>query len=301
MAVSEIPATGVAAAHGPARKRRRKGPAKLGRKNYLIAIYLAVAWLAMMIAAAILAPLLTPYDYTAINLGERLVGPGQAGHFLGTDHLGRDVFSRLIMSVRLTMLVATMGTVIGAVLGTMLGMAAAHFRGWFDDLIMVFVDFQASMPFMIIALAVLAFIGNNLVIFIILLGFQGWEKYARIARGMTLSANSQSYTEALSSLGLSSFRIYWRHILPNISSALIVNLTLNFPETILWESALSFLGLGVQPPMTSLGAMLGYGRDYLVDAWWISFFAGLVIFITTLAMSLFGDYVRDRFDPTLKT
>lgn len=272
----------------------------LGGRNRQFVIYLSYGWLGLMIVTALLAPLLAPYDYTAIDLAHRLAEPGQAGHLLGTDHLGRDVFSRLIISVRLTMLVATLGTVIGAVLGTTLGMVAAHFRGVIDDLIMVLVDFQASMPFMIIALAVLAFVGNNLVIFIILLGFQGWEKYARIARGMTLSAKEQGYTEALRSLGLPTFRIYWRHILPNISSALIVNLTLNFPETILWESALSFLGLGVQPPKTSLGAMLGYGRDYLVDAWWISFFAGLVIFVTTLAMSLFGDYLRDRLDPALK-
>lgn len=266
----------------------------------MIVIGLSCAWLMIMVLVALFAPLLAPHDYTAIDLGARLVGPGEAGRLLGTDHLGRDVFSRLLMSVRLTMLVAALGTIIGAVFGSSLGMIAAHFRGWVDDLIMVFVDFQAAMPFMIIALAVLAFMGNNLVIFICILGFQGWEKYARIARGMTLSAKAQSYTEALRSLGLPSPRIYLRHILPNISSALIVNLTLNFPETILWESALSFLGLGVQPPKTSLGGMLGYGRDYLSDAWWISFFAGLIIFITTLAMSLFGDYIRDRLDPTLK-
>ena len=290
----------LASAHPP----RTKGLAllrRLSRANSMIAIYLSCAWLILMVLVACLAPLLTPYDYTGIDLGARLVAPGQAGHILGTDHLGRDVLSRLIMSVRLTMLVAALGTIIGAAAGSFLGMAAAHFRGWVDDLIMVFVDFQAAMPFMIIALAVLAFMGNNLVIFICVLGFQGWEKYARIARGMTLSAKAQSYTEALQSLGLPAFRIYWRHILPNISGALIVNLTLNFPETILWESALSFLGLGVQPPKTSLGAMLGYGRDYLADAWWVSFFAGLIIFITTLAMSLFGDYLRDRLDPILKT
>ena len=301
MSQEHNPALGAGSAGRPAAGRRFNLLARLRGRSLNLVIILSCGWLGLMVVIALLAPLLAPYDYTGISLGQRLLPPGQEGHLLGTDHLGRDVFSRLIMSVRLTMLVATLGTVVGAVLGTALGMAAAHFRGLADDLIMVFVDFQASMPFMIIALAVLAFIGNNLVIFIILLGFQGWEKYARIARGMTLSAKAQSYTEALNSLGLPAFRIYWRHILPNISSALIVNLTLNFPETILWESALSFLGLGIQPPKTSLGAMLGYGRDYLSDAWWISFFAGMVIFITTLAMSLFGDYIRDRLDPTLKT
>jgi peptide/nickel transport system permease protein len=269
-------------------------------KQYPIICWISGGWLTVMILTAIIAPILTPFDYTELDLTIRLLRPGDTGHLFGTDHLGRDVFSRLLISVRLSMLVATLGTVIGAVLGTVLGMLAAHFSGILDDLVMVLVDFQASIPFMIIALTILAFLGNNLTIFIIVLGFQGWEKYARIARGMTMSALGQGYAEAVRSLGVPSVRIYWRHILPNIASALIVNMTLNFPETILWESSLSFLGLGVQPPMTSLGSMLGYGRDYLMDAWWISISPGVIIFITTLAMSLFGDWLRDRLDPSLK-
>ena len=228
------------------RARRKAGNAGGARGGLVIGA--CSAWLILMLLTALLGPQLTPYDYSAIDLLDRLSPPGQNHHLLGTDHLGRDIFSRLIVSIRLTVLVAVLATIIGALLGTAAGVAAAHFRGRVDDLVMVFVDFQAAIPFMIIALAVLAFAGNKMPVFIAVLGIQGWEKYARIARGMTLSAQKQSYVAAVRSLGLPHFRVYWRHILPNISSALIVNLTLNFPETILWESALSFLGLGVQPP-----------------------------------------------------
>jgi peptide/nickel transport system permease protein len=153
---------------------------------------------------------------------------------------------------------------------------------------------------MLLALAILAFYTYNLPLFLALMGIYGWEKYARIARGMALSAQEQGYARALRGFGSPVRRIYFRHILPNIAGALIVNMTINFPDTILAESSLSFLGLGIQPPLTSLGSLLGYGRDYLLDAWWIAVIPGLMIFFTTLAMSLLGDWVRDKLDPALK-
>ena len=156
----------------------------------------------------------------------------------------------------------------------------------------------AALP--IIALAVLAFFGNRFALFIVIMRINGWENYARIARGMVLGANAQGYVVAVRSLGAQPRRVYYRHILPNIASALIVQFTLNFPSTILLETSLSFLGLGIQPPLTSLGLMLGSGRSYLLFAWWIAVFAGMVIFITTLSVSIFGDWLRDRLDPTLR-
>src|SRR5690606_5189248 len=132
------------------------------------------------------------------------------------------------------------------------------------------IDYQAALPFMILALAAIAFFGNSLVILIVVMGTYGWERYARIARGLALSATSQGYAVALVALGASPARIYLRHVLPNIASALIVCLTLTFPQIILVETSLSFLGLGVQPPQTSLGSMVGFGRDYLLTAWWIA-------------------------------
>ena len=269
-------------------------------------VLLSLICLVGLIVVALGATWIAPYDYQAIDLRGRLIPPfwaegGKPGHLLGTDDLGRDMLSRLIFSVRMSLFVALLGTVIGAVFGTTLGFLAAHFRGWVDDVVMAAIDFQAALPFMILALAVVATLGNSLVLFIGLMGIYGWERYARLTRGLTLSAVTHGYAVAVRTLGAGPLRIYGRHILPNIANALIVNMTLNFPQTILLETSLSFLGLGIQPPLTSLGNMVGFGRDYLLTAWWIAVFPALAIFIATLAMSILGDWVRDRLDPTLKT
>jgi peptide/nickel transport system permease protein len=242
--------------------------------------------------------------FTAQDLLNRLKPPSWLGgpeqYLLGTDELGRDIVSRLLFAIRVSVFVAILGTIIGAVLGTFLGFLAAHARGWVEEVIMMMVDVQASVPFLIIALAVLAFFGNSLTLFIIIMGINGWEGYARLTRGMVLSATTHGYAVAVRSLGARPMRIYGRHILPNIASALIVQFTLNFPSTILLETSLSFLGLGIQPPLTSLGQMLGAGRNHLIFAWWISVIPGLIIFFTTLSISIVGDWLRDRLDPTLR-
>lgn len=290
----------------PAERPREDFRIRLRRffERYPPLMIIAALWLLFMIFVAVSAPLITPYEYSAIDLRARLQAPvgmegGDWKHVFGTDDLGRDVLSRLIFSIRLSLLVAFLGTIIGAVLGTSLGFLAAHFRGWVDDVVMAAIDFQAALPFFIIALALLAFLGNSLTLFIILMGIYGWERYARLTRGLALSARTHGYAVAVNTLGATPARIYLRHILPNISSALIVNMTLNFPGTVILETSLSFLGIGIQPPMTSLGNMLGFGRDYLTTAWWIAVLPGITIFFATLAMSILGDWVRDRLDPTL--
>jgi peptide/nickel transport system permease protein len=260
-------------------------------------------WIGLMLAVAASADVILPYAYTALDLRARLAPPAFMGgtwaHWLGTDELGRDVLSRLIVSIRMSMLIAFGATTISATFGTSMGLLAAHFRGRVEQLILMLVDFQASMPFLIVALAVLAFFGNSLPLFIGLMGVHGWERYARIARGLTISANEQGYAAAVRQLGARPLRIYGRHVLPNIASTLIVTATLSFPETILLESGLSFLGLGVQPPLTSLGNMVGYGREYLTRAPWILLSPSAVIILTTFSISLVGDWLRDRLDPTL--
>ncbi|WP_157019416.1 ABC transporter permease [Mesorhizobium xinjiangense] len=267
-------------------------------------VLLALAWIGLMLIVVAFAPLLAPYDYLAISLSDRLAPPvfldGGWVHPLGTDELGRDVLSRLLMSIRISIVIAFLSTLIAATLGVSLGFFAAYFRGRAEQVILMMIDAQAAMPFMIIALAVLAFFGNSLVLFTVLMGFYGWERIARIARGLALSANEQGYATAVRDLGASPWRIYGRHILPNIASTLIVSMTLNFPEVILLESGLSFLGLGVQPPLSSLGNMVGYGRDYIQSAPWIMLAPSLVIVLTTLAISIIGDWLRDLFDPTLR-
>jgi len=273
-------------------------------RRWPLGVVLAGLWLFVMVVIALGADLLLPYSITAFDLKARLAPPllfgGGFAHPLGTDELGRDVSARLIMSIRMSLLIALFGTLIAATLGTALGFLAAHFRRWVETLILMAIDFQASMPFMIIALSVLAFFGNSLPLFIALMGFHSWERYARIARGLTLAANEQGYAAAVRQLGAGPARIYGLHILPNIASTLIVSMTLTFPEIILLESGLSFLGLGVQPPLTSLGNMVGYGREYLTRAPWIMLAPATVIVLTTLSISLLGDWLRDKLDPTLR-
>lgn len=268
------------------------------------AVLLALVWIATMLAVAALADVITPYAFTALDLRARLLPPvvmgGSWTHILGSDELGRDVLSRLIVSIRMSVLIAFGATVISAVLGTSLGLLAAHFRGRVEQVVLALVDFQASMPFLIIALSVLAFFGNSLPLFIGLMGFHGWERYTRIARGLTIAANEQGYANAVRQLGAGPARIYGLHVLPNIASTLIVTATLTFPEIILLESGLSFLGLGVQPPLTSLGNMVGYGREYITRAPWIMLSPSAAIVLTTLSISLVGDWLRDRLDPTLR-
>jgi peptide/nickel transport system permease protein len=252
-----------------------------------------------MLMVAILAETIAPYSVTKMDLRNRLSVPGDAAHWFGTDELGRDVLSRLIFSIRISLLIAFGATAISAIAGTLLGFLAAHFRGLAEQAVLMLADFQASMPFLILALAVLAFFGSSLPLLIGLMGLYGWERYARIARGLAISATGQGYASAVRQLGATPSRIYLRHILPNIASTLIISMTLVFPEVILLESGLSFLGLGVQPPMTSLGNMVGYGREYISSAPWIMLTPAAIITLTTLAVSLIGDWLRDKLDPTL--
>jgi peptide/nickel transport system permease protein len=263
-------------------------------------VALAAGWIIVMLLIVALAERIAPYGYTQLDLRNRLTAPGHTAHLLGTDELGRDVLSRLLVSIRISLLIAFGASVISAVAGTTLGFLAAHFRGIVEQFVLMLADFQASMPFLILALAVLAFFGNSLVLLVGLMGLFGWERYARMARGLALSANAQGYAVAIRQLGATPSRIYLRHILPNIASTLIVSMTLVFPEVILLESGLSFLGLGVQPPMTSLGNMVGYGREYLTRAPWIMLAPAATIVVTTLSVSVIGDWLRDRLDPTLQ-
>ncbi|CAH1647995.1 MULTISPECIES: ABC transporter permease [unclassified Chelatococcus] len=266
-------------------------------------VVISAAFLVFMVFVAIFAEWLAPIHYTTQNLAARLRPPltvqGDFTYYLGTDQLGRDILSRLIYAIRTSILIAVLGTLLGAVVGTLLGFVAARLRGLPDQAIMMLVDTQAAIPALLLALTMLAFFGNNVVLFIILVSLDGWEKYTRLARGLVVSEQTSDYINAVEALGARSGRVIFKHLLPNIVAALVVQATLNFPGTILLETSLSFLGLGVQPPGTSLGLMLGEGRRHLLNAWWIAVFPGCAIFLTTLAMSLFGDWLRDRLDPTV--
>jgi peptide/nickel transport system permease protein len=286
-----------------AQPTKLKSPLRRFLERYPVAVLLALTWLLVMVVVAALADVIRPYDFKALDLRARLSPPvfmgGSWRHVLGTDELGRDVLSRLLESIRVSLAIAFLATLIAAAIGVVLGFLAAHFRGAVEQIILALVDLQASMPFLIIALAVLAFFGNSLKLFVLLMGLHGWERIARIARGLAIAASEQGYAAAVRNLGAGPGRIYARHILPNIAATLIVAMTLTFPEVILLESGLSFLGLGVQPPLTSLGNMVGYGREYLQMAPWVLLAPAAVIVLTTLSISLLGDWLRDRLDPTL--
>jgi peptide/nickel transport system permease protein len=285
----------VSASTDPASERERRRPAAVPM--------LAGGFLLLMLLVSLLAPVIAPYDYAAQNLARRLSPPvfmgGDWSYPLGTDNLGRDILSRLLYGIRTSVAIAIAGTLIGALVGTLLGWIASLRRGLVDEGIMMLVDVQAALPAFFVAIACIALVGNNLWVFVLLVGLEGWERYARLVRGLVLTEKGKNYVVALDGLGASRWRIDASHVLPNISSTLVVQATINFPWTILLETALSFLGLGVQPPGTSLGQMLGAGRQYLLQAPWIAVVPGLAIFLTTLSMSLFGDWLRDRLDPTV--
>lgn len=273
-------------------------------ETYPPTMLLALGWIALMLLIALIAPLIAPYDYMRADVLSRLqpavFSGGNWAHPLGTDELGRDVLSRLLISIRISITLAIVATIISTTIGILLGFAAAYFRGWIEEIILVLVDAQLAMPFMIIAIAVLAFFGNSLLLFVVLLGFNGWEAVTRIARGLAISANEQGYAKAARDIGAPPLRIYFGHILPNIAATIMVAMTLNVPGVILLESSLSFLGIGIQPPETSLGNMVGYGRQYLQSAPWILLSPSVIIVMTTLSISLVGDWLRDRLDPTLR-
>jgi len=261
-----------------------------------LGVIIAIAWMLTCILAIIFYPLVSSVDSASINLLARLQPPvglgGTWAHPLGTDDLGRDVLARLVASIRTSLLIALGAVVISATVGTTIGVLAAHMGGWVDEVIVAAVDAQVSVPFIIIALTLTAIFGNSLVLFIVVLGLFGWERYTRLARAMTLAARGRGYVLAMSTMGFPWPRIYLRHVVPNIASTLLVTMTISFPEVILLETSLSFLGLGIQPPMTSLGNMLGFGRSYLLTGWWIAVAPGLTIFFCALAVSVIGDWAR---------
>ncbi|MDP9811958.1 peptide/nickel transport system permease protein [Rhizobium tibeticum] len=279
----------------------RKGSGWIWRLRQTVPplVAIGILWLIAMVVIAAFADHIRPYNITAMDLTSRLSMPGSAKHWLGTDELGRDVLSRLIQSIRISLVIAFGATLLSAVFGTFLGFAAARFRGFVEHLVLMLADFQAALPFLIMSLAVLAFFGSSMLLLVCLMGFYGWERYARIARGLAVAAGAQGYAAAVVQLGATPTRVYLRHILPNVASTLIVSMTLTFPEIILMESGLSFLGLGVQPPETSLGNMVGFGREYLTRAPWIMLAPASVIMLTTLSISLVGDWLRDKLDPTV--
>jgi peptide/nickel transport system permease protein len=260
-----------------------------------------IAIVALMVLLAIAAPLVSPANPDAQNLLARLKPPGTVSrgvtYVLGSDELGRDILSRLIYGARISLLVAFASVTLSGIVGSVLGMVAAFYRGWLEVLIMRLADIVLSIPAILLAIITVAVLGPGLVNVVIVLALTRWPRYARVAYGQTLSISNMPYVKLSRFMGAGWMRLLGRHILPNIAGALVVVATLEFGLMVLFEASLSFLGLGVQPPMSSWGAMLSTGRNYVASAWWIATFPGLALFLLVLSINLIGDHLRDRLDP----
>lgn len=280
---------------------RRLGDAARRDPIFVVATALAIA----LIGLALVAPLVAPFDPDQQKLLARLRPPvgfegAREGYWLGTDQLGRDILSRTLHGLRLTLALALFGAVVGLMLGALVGTVAGLVGGLVDDLAMSLVDLKISLPFVLVALLVIALAGTDMLVLIVVLGLAYWAHFARLIRAQVLALRNLPYVEAARASGAGPFRIALVHMAPNIVSPVIVMFTLNISNLILLESSLSFLGLGVQPPTATLGSMVGQGRDYMASAPWVVAAPAIVIVLVALVVMLVGDALRDRFDVRLR-
>jgi peptide/nickel transport system permease protein len=269
------------------------------------AALLGLVILVTIAAAAILARLVAPYDPLFQEVTQRLKPPGWTTpegriSLLGTDHLGRDILSRLIFGARISLIIGLSAVAMAGTLGTLIGLVAGYRGGRIDDLCMRLTDTMLAMPFILLALAVIAVLGPSLRNIILVLGITSWVSYARVVRAEVLSLRTREFVSAAKALGGGGSRIVFRHLLPNVLTPVIVIATLEVARMIILESALSFLGLGVQPPTPTWGGMLADGRAYMTTSWWLATFPGLAIMLTVLGINLLGDWLRDVLDPRLQ-
>ena len=287
------------------RSSRRTLPAWVRRLRQSPVGIIGAVIVVTVVVVAITAPLIAPHDPTRLQLGRRLLPPfwlpgANPAHFLGTDQLGRDVLSRLIWGSRVSVIVGVSAVALSALIGVTLGLVSGFFGGWVDGLISRAIDSFMAIPFIVLALAVVSVLGASLPNLILVLGITGWVSFARVVRGEVMSVKERDYIAAVQSVGQRTPLILIRHILPNVAGSIIVLATLDVALTIISESSLSFLGLGVQPPTVTWGMMLSEGREHLATSWWLATFPGLAISVTVLGIIFLGDWLRDVLDPRLK-
>ena len=271
---------------------------RLWRENKLAVISAAV--IMIFILGAVFAPLLTPYGYEEIVDGAGRLAPPSAQYMLGTDEVGRDVLTRMLYGSRISLLVGLVPTVISMLIGAVLGILAGYLGSKTDAVIMRLADIMLAFPSMLLAMVIMYTLGDGIINIFLALALVNWASVARIVRAETLKLRQTEYVEAARSIGVSPVRIMIRHILPNCIPSMIVLFTLNIPSAILSESALSFLGLGIQKPMASWGLMVNTGRQYLYTNPWLSMAPSVAIMLIVLAFNFLGDGLRDVLDPHLK-
>lgn len=267
------------------------------RRNRL-ALFGGSVVLALFIVS-LLAPLISPFDPSAIN-AYTVLSPPSWHHWFGTDELGRDVFSRVLYGSRVSLKVGFVAVGIAVSIGTVIGLVSGYFSGLVDSALMRVVDVMLCFPAFFLILAIITFLEPSIWYIMMVIGLTGWMGVARLVRAETLSIREMDYILAARCIGCSNTRIIFRHILPNAVSPVLVSATLGIAGAILTESALSFLGIGVQPPTPSWGNILTSGKDYIEFAWWLSLFPGLAILVTVLAYNLLGEGIRDALDPRVK-
>ncbi len=267
-------------------------------RNKLATVGLVI--IALMVIAALFAPLLSTHDPNKMDLTKTLLEPGTDGHLLGTDNYGRDLYSRIIYGARISLIVGIFAVGLGGLIGTVLGLLSGYYGGRIDAVIMRTMDGLFAFPFILLAIALMTVLGAGLVNVIIAIGIANIPGFARIVRGQVLSVKEEEYIEVTRSLGANDSRIIFSHILPNCMAPLIVYATMNVAGAIISEAALSFLGLGIQPPTASWGNILKDGKDFLVLSPHMATFSGLAILLSVLGFNLLGDGLRDALDPKMK-
>jgi peptide/nickel transport system permease protein len=255
--------------------------------------------LVLIVVLTLLAPLIAPYDPVRQDTQAIREGPS-ASHLFGTDSFGRDVFSRVLYAGRYSLPVGLVAVGVASLFGVLAGLAAGYFGRWVDTVIMRVVDMMLALPGILMVMAIVAILGGGLFNLMLAVGLTAIPDYTRVVRGSVLAVRESEYITATRTLGTPAWRVMLRHILPNILPPVIVLATLGIAGAILLGSTLSFLGLGIQPPTPEWGNMLADGRTILRTAWWVSFFPGLAIAITVLAINLLGDGLRDALDPRLR-
>ncbi len=265
------------------------------KSNKLAMIGLGI--LVFLALVALFAPILSPYDPFAQDLGNRLQPLGADGHLLGTDSLGRDILSRLIHGSRITLYIVSLVALIAPIAGLIVGTVAGYVGGWSDTVLMRITDIFLAFPRLVLALAFVAALGAGIENAVLAIALTAWPPYARIARAETLSIRKSDYISAVKLQGAGPLRIITKHIWPLCISSLIVRVTLDMAGIILAAAGLGFLGLGAQPPSPEWGAMISEGRKFILDHWWIATMPGLAIFTVSLAFNLLGDGLRDVLDP----
>jgi peptide/nickel transport system permease protein len=250
----------------------------------------------LVFVLSLLAPWIAPYNPAAIDIKNILIGPSFS-HILGTDDLGRDVFSRMLWGGRISLEVGFVAVGIATIMGIILGAIAGYYGGWVDSIIMRSVDIMLSIPTIFLVLAVIAILEPSIINIMIVIGLTSWMEPARLIRAEFISLREREFVVAAHALGAMDVRIILKHILPNGLSPILVSATMGIGGAILVESALSFLGLGVQPPTPSWGSLLSSGKDNIEIAWWLSVFPGLAILVTVLGYNLLGEGIRDALDP----